>query len=234
MDSALLPAGALLPSEAELAAAYGVSRVTVRRALDLLRDERRVVARQGAGWFVASEPVRQHLDVLATIEGQLAEDGRRSERRVQSFGFVATPPAVAGVLGSDVDEVLEVVRLNLADGRPFALVTVWCPADLGAPLSRSDVESSTFHELLPGRIAGATQTIGAAAATAADAASLEVSPGDPMLVCGRVSRDGAGRPVLVSEHRFPAHRTEFVVELLAPGEDATARSGLRLVQAGDS
>ena len=88
------PAGSLLPSEAELSAEFGVSRVTVRRALELVRDEGLVAARQGFGWFVATEPVRQQLEHLGTIEDQLEGGGRHAERRVIEFAF--EPPARAG------------------------------------------------------------------------------------------------------------------------------------------
>ena len=223
--------GAVLPSEAELAAANGVSRVTVRKALELLRDDGLVDARQGFGWFVAGDTVRQQLGALGTIEGQLADAGRASRRRVVSFRFVPPPARVAHALGGDGsagDEVLEVVRVNLADGAPFAVVTVWCPSDLGGSLSRDDVERDTFYDLLPVRFGSAVQTIGAAAADAVDASRLDVPEGSPLLVCERVSHDDDGVPVLVSEHRFPAHRTEFVVELASPGTGLSP-SGLRLV-----
>lgn len=225
-------AGAVLPSEAELAGSYGVSRVTVRKALELLRGEGLIDARQGFGWFVAGDRLRQTLGVLATIEGQLEARGRRAERRVVSFGFVPASPAVAAALGLAAGaEVLAVERVNLADGQPFARVTVWCPADLGATLSRAEVESATFVELLDVPVAAATQTIGAAAADADDAARLEVPVGSPLLVCERLSRAADGRPLLASEHRFPAHLTEFVVELAAPS-GGIAPSGLRLVSDG--
>jgi GntR family transcriptional regulator len=222
-----LPAGALLPSESELSAAYGVSRVTVRKALDLLRDEGLIDARQGFGWFVATDPVRQSLARLGTIEDQLGELGVASERRVVGFRFVAAPPRVRRLLG--VDSVLEVRRVNLADGQPFARVTVWCPEEVGARLSRADVETSPFYELVGVPIGGATQTIGAAAADRDDADLLAVPVGSPVLRCERVTRDGNARPLLVSEHVFPAHRTEFVVELPRV-EPSIGPSGLRLVE----
>lgn len=221
-----LVVGAVLPSEAELAGSYGVSRVTVRKALEVLRDVGQVDSRQGFGWFVAGDRVRQSLGALSTIEDQLAEQGRVPERRVLSFGFRDAPadlPALGGTA------VLEVRRVNLADGSPFAVVTVWCPASLGSALSRDDVESSTFLELLPVDFARATQTIGAAIAGADDVAVLGVPQGSPLLVVERVSRDSSGKPVLVSEHRFPAHLTEFVVDLPFD-EGALTPAGLRLVQ----
>ena len=73
-------AGRLLPSEAELGAAYAASRVTVRRALERLRDEGLVDSRKGLGWLAATSPVEQSLGRLGTIEAQLAASGRRSDR----------------------------------------------------------------------------------------------------------------------------------------------------------
>ncbi|MBN2623174.1 MAG: GntR family transcriptional regulator [Acidimicrobiales bacterium] len=222
-----LAAGALLPSESEMSAAYGVSRVTVRKALELLRDEGLIDARQGFGWFVATDPVRQTLGRLGTIEAQLGELGVGSERRVVGFRFVAASPRVRQVLDSDT--VLEVRRVNYADGQPFARVTVWCPEEVGARLSRADVESSPFYELVDVPIGGATQTIGAAAAGRDDAHLLAVPAGSPVLRCERVTRGVDERPLLVSEHIFPAHRTEFVVEL-PHVEPSISPSGLRLVE----
>jgi GntR family transcriptional regulator len=129
------------------------------------------------------------------------------------------------VLGTG--RVLQVRRLNLADGAPFARVTVWCPERLGSSLSRDDVERSPFYELLPVEIGGATQTIGASAASDDDAEALGVPIGSPVLVCRRVTADVDGDPVLVSEHVFAAHRTEFVVEL-PRADESIAPSGVRL------
>ena len=218
-------AAMVLPSEAELGAAYDASRVTIRKALDVLREEGLVDSRQGFGWFVAAERLRQVLDGLATIEGQLAASGRTSERRIEEFRFTDAPPQVAPVLGP---RVLEVRRVNLADGHPFARVTVWCREDLGAELSRADVERASFGALLPVELVHATQRIGASAASDVDAARLDVPAGSPVLVVSRVTRSDEGDPVLVSEHVIPGHLSEFVVELRARGS-AEAPSALRLV-----
>jgi GntR family transcriptional regulator len=220
-------AGAVLPSEADLSNEFGVSRVTIRRALEILRDEGLVDSRQGFGWYVAGEPLQQHLDELDTIEGQLERRGLHTERKVLEFAYGAAPPKVATVLGTD--QVLRVKRVNLADGRPFAVVTVWCPADLGQHLSRRDVERQPFYELLDVELRGATQTIGADSIGVADAALLDVPAASPVLRCVRVTTDVAGRPVLMSEYLFPAHRTEFVVEL-PQAEPSLAPKGLRLVE----
>jgi GntR family transcriptional regulator len=220
-------AGRLLPSEADLSARYRASRVTIRRALEALRTEGLVSSRQGFGWFVPADPLRQSLARLGTIEAQLAESGIRSERRILGFAFVPPSPRVRDLL--DADTVLEVRRLNLADGEPFARVTVWAPEPLGARLSRAEVEASPLYELIDVPLGGATQSIAAAAADPDDAALLGIPAGSPVLVCERVTRSVDGRPVLVSEHVFPGHLTEFMVEL--PSVDPSmAPSGLRLVE----
>jgi GntR family transcriptional regulator len=227
LEAGEFPAGRLLPSEAELSEGYDASRVTVRKALETLRDDGLVDSRQGFGWFSAGPPLRQSLGRLGTIEEQLEESGATAERRILDFGFVKAPKRVREILG--VQTVLRVRRVNLADGVPFARVTVWVPEGLGSRLSRADVEASSFYELLPVPVGGATQTIGAAGAGSADAALLEIPTGSPVLRCERITSDRSGRPVLVSEHVFPAHRTEFVVDLPAV-EASIAPSGLRLVE----
>jgi len=217
----------LLPSEADLCAAYDASRITVRKALEVLREDGLVGARRGVGWYVAADPFRQTLGRLGTIEAQLAEVGIASSRKVLDFGFVTAPARVRRVLG--VRRVLEVRRLTLAEGKPFARVTVWCSEQLGRHLSLDDVEQSTFYELLDVELGGATQTIAATGATKTDAELLELTPGAPVLSCERVTEDIHARPVLMSEHVFPAHRTQFVVELTR-ADRSMAPSGLRLVE----
>lgn len=221
--------GSLLPSESELSAEFGASRVTVRRALELVRDDGLISARQGFGWFVSTEPIRQSLERLGTIESQLETSGRSAARRVLEFAFESPPPHVRAILGDDVGRVLRVKRVNLADGEPFAVVTVWCPAELGQSLSMDDVERRPFYELLDAQLRGATQTIGADSAEPQMAELLAVPVGSPLLRCRRVTTDVEGRPVLVSEHVFPAHRTEFVVEL-PHDEPSITPAGLRLVE----
>lgn len=222
-----LGAGRLLPSESAISAEFGASRVTVRRALELLRGDGLVDSHQGLGWFVAGEPVRQPLARLETIEEQIAATGATNERRILEFGFVVPSDRVQRIL--DTGRALEVVRLNLADGEPFARVTVWCPERLGAALSRDEVEARSFYDLLPVPLGGAEQTIGAAAASQSDAAVLGVPGGSPVLVCERITRDRSGVAVLVSEHVFPGHLTMFAVDLPNVGR-SEAPTGLRLVE----
>ena len=198
----------------------------MRRALEVLRDEGLVSAKQGFGWFVAADPVTQTLGRLGTIEEQMVASGLQPARKIIDFAFEKASRKVAKLLGCE--QVLRVKRVNMADDHPFAVVTVWCPFDLGKHLSRHDVEHSSFYNLLKINLGGATQTIGADAATTTEAQLLEIPIGSPVLSCDRVTQDVSGKAVLVSHHVFPAHRTNFVVDL--PAVTASiAPTGLRLV-----
>jgi GntR family transcriptional regulator len=208
--------GGALAGEVELAREFGTSRVTVRRALDLLRQEGLVTSRRGAGWFATIDPVRQPLGRVTTVEAAVEAAGARPGREILGFGFVEAPPMVADALNIDRDaDVLRVERVNLADDEPFALVTVWVRADVGADVSRADVERATFYDLLPLRgveLGTAHQMITAEIASAASARLLACAIGAPLLLCRRVTFDAAGAPTLVSEHRYPADRTTFEIE----------------------
>lgn len=218
-------ASRVLPSESDLSEQYHASRVTIRRALEALRAEGLVESRQGFGWLLVGDPLRQDLDRLGTIEQQLSAAGITSERRVLSFGFVDAPERVKGLLA--VKSVLQVTRLHLADGEPFARVTIWCAEELGAELSRADVERASFLEHFSAVLGGATQTIGADGADEFDSTHLGVPLGSPVLVAERITYNHRGAPALVSEFVFPAHRTRFAVEL--PAGDGALPPGLRLV-----
>ncbi|MGA0186387.1 MAG: GntR family transcriptional regulator [Ilumatobacteraceae bacterium] len=221
-----LASGRLLQSESELSKEFTVSRVTIRRALEVLRDEGLIAARQGFGWFVTGDPVSQPLGRLGTIEEQLTQRGVKSERRIIDFGFEKATKRIAKIL--DCDQVLRVKRVNMADDEPFAVVTVWCPYELGKKLSRAQVESSSFYNLIDRELGGATQTIGADLATTEEAKLLEIPAGSPVLSCDRITTDVNGKAVLVSHHVFPAMRTNFVVNLPSV-PPSIAPTGLRLV-----
>jgi GntR family transcriptional regulator len=219
-------AGRPMPSEVDLAAQYGVSRVTIRRALSELKGEGLIDSRQGFGWYAVGTPLQQSLTQLTTIDSQIRAEGRTPRRRVIEFSFRSPPARVAGILGADW--VLEILRVSLADDQPFARVRIWVPADLAAGLSHRAVEERPLYDLLEVSLAGAVQTISAVAASSEDAGLLGVPEGSPLLRCRRVTSDRAGRVVLTTESVFDPLTTEFVAEL--PAVHETEPSGLRLIE----
>ena len=221
-----------IETEAELGRAYGVSRITVRKALELLRDEGIVTSRKGSGWRVAVDPLRQVLGTFPTVEAALRDDGHDFRRQILKFSYEQAPPDIARRLSLETPaDVLLVRRLNYADDHVFDLVTTWVPADIAAPLSRADIEAhGVFGSLRQHNVAigEVLQTITAAIASPEEAKLLGIHADSPILVVEQMTIDPAQRPIKLSQHRYPAHRMHLEVRISAAA--ATAEPpGLRLV-----
>lgn len=127
--------------------------------------------------------------------------------------------------------MLVVRRLNYADEHVFDHVTSWAPSDIAAPLSRADVEahgvfgSLKLHGVLIGEV---LQTITATIATPDEAKLLGVHPDSPILVVEQMTTSPTGRPIKLSQHRYPAHRMHLEVRIAA-GAASAEPPGLRLV-----
>ena len=225
-------AGSVLPSEAALSRVYRASRITVRKSLEMLRGEGLVESRQGFGWLAVLHPLRQSLGRFMTMEAQMAENGVVPSRKIIATRRERAEGKVKEILG-DRDLVV-VTRLNLADGLPFARVTVWAPEELGSLFSTAELEERSFYQLLGERgildapLARAIQTTAAVAIDASDARLLGVPKGSPALLCERITYDAAGSAILYSVSAYPGHKTEFVIELNREPE-SIAPSGMRLV-----
>ena len=213
-------AGAILPGETELADRYGVSRVTIRKALVLLKEQGILDSRRGFGWYVSRSAVSQSLDTLVTIEDQIAAAGHRPTRRLLSFAYRIAPDRVAQALGAG--SVLEISRLNCADGNPVGRNTAWIADRLARDISVQDIEQRSLHRLLPVTVASATQTITAEAASPGDAELLHVATGAPLLRFNRITRDAVGNPVLYSEAVYNPERAEFTLGITASPQAQTA------------
>jgi DNA-binding GntR family transcriptional regulator len=233
LSSSTCTKGDLLASESEMVARFRVSRITVRRALELLRSEGLITPRQGVGWLVAKEPYRQVLGRFSTIEEQLEAQGIKTERRIVGSRLLVASGRQEEVLGGG--ELMEVTRVNLAGGEPFAKVIVWLASHLGKGLSLADLEQHSFYDLL-GRsgqlkfpLARAVQSIAATILSSEDATDLMVAEGSAGLLCERITFDIKDNPILYSRYIFPAARAVFEVEL-GSHVDSIAPTGLRLVE----
>ena len=212
--------GGALDSEAEIGRRHGVSRVTVRRALETLRDEGLVASRAGSGWYVAGAPLRQRLGVgvVPHAPSAVAETGAVAHRQVLAFGYAAPPPEADDLLAPD--EVLHVRSLRRttdADGRtePLDVTDEWVPVGLAGPVSRDDAAAPGLWTSL--RRAGnkvdvVRQSVSAAVAGPEDAALLELDPGAPLLVVRRLAVGPSG-PLALAVHRYVAHRFSLDVDL---------------------
>lgn len=179
-----------LPSEAEIGTRFGVSRVTVRLALDELAGCGLIERRKGKGTYVAGKQVRHELDTLRSFHESLLLQGFEASMRILSMQAQATPPEIAAALGSGWETCLFVERLHLVDKEPIALGRSFLPAVLRG-LSRDEAESRPAYALLADivgqNLERASVTLGAQSADRALESALLVPRGAALLVMERTS-----------------------------------------------
>jgi GntR family transcriptional regulator len=199
LSSGTRPVGTLLPSEAKLAAAYGVGRVTVRRALAALASEGWVAARPGAGSVVTRPGAEPLAADISGVLPQLVEMSETTTARLLSFGYVPAPEPVAAALDLAPGEAVQrAVRVRLSEGRPFSHLTTHVPEALARGWDEADLASQPLFRLLERggvRVASCAQSVTATAATPEVADPLGVAVGAPLLSLTRTVQDAEGRGV---------------------------------------
>lgn len=207
--------GGALESEAELCRRYGLSRITVRRALEELRTDGIIRSRPGSGWSVAVTPVTEALAIMSTAADSAAADSKRRahSRTIVEYEFTRPPPLVEETLQSGA--ALRVLGVNFVDDVPFDLVTTWMPEDVGRDLSKADFERVGGWVALREHgieLTRTTQSLTASVAGDEDRQHLRVRRGTPILVLWRVAYAPDDRPITASEHRYVGHLARVDVE----------------------
>lgn len=213
---AQLGPGARLPSDAELCAEFGVSRMTARNAMQRLAEDGLVQREPGRGSFVADPPVYRRATRLMTFTQEMVRAGRVPSSKILTRAVRPATDAEAANLGIGPGEpVVHLRRLRLADDHPIALESTILLGVAAEAVLAADLEGGSLHETLGGAglaLRRGTGTIAAAAATAEDAELLGTSVGAPLLVERRVIADGHGRRIEATESRYSADRYGLVVQ----------------------
>jgi DNA-binding GntR family transcriptional regulator len=210
-----LPAGSRLDNEILLAQRYGLSRPTVRRAVQELVDKGLLVRKRGVGTQVIQPHVRRSVELTSLYE-DLARTGASPTTAVLSIEHVPAPPDVATEL--DLAEGAEVVvlrRLRRSDGEPLALMTNWLPARF-TPTAEDLVERG-LYQYLRGQgvhLRVAHQRIGARLARSGEARLLEEPPRAALLTMQRTAFDDEGVPIEFGRHVYRASRYDFETTLV--------------------
>lgn len=211
-----LAPGSLLGNEIELAGRLGLSRPTVRQAIQALVDKGLLVRRRGIGTQVVHSQVKRPLE-LSSLYDDLLAAGQRPATQVLRLATEEAGGEVAAALGvAEGTEVWAVERLRLTHGEPIARLRNHLPLDL-LPLSEEDLARSGLYALL--RTAGVTlhsarQSVGARAATEEEGALLAEPTGAPLLTMRRTAYDDTGRVVEYGSHLYRASRYAFEFQLL--------------------
>ena len=215
IHSGRVPTGTLFQNEVDLAASLGLSRPTMRRAMQHLVDKGLVVRRRGIGTRVVQPKLHRPLE-LTSLNDDLNRAGRKPTTDVLHFAHVEADDDVAERL--EVPEgthVLELVRLRRADGEPIAKLTNYLPERL-ATFSEDDLADHGLYDLIRSQgiaLHSATQTLGARNATAAESRVLDEPKGAALITAQRVTYDDHGLAVEFGTHIYASSRYTFEVQL---------------------
>jgi GntR family transcriptional regulator len=211
-----LGVGTAIPSERQLSADLGVSRLTLRAALDDLAREGYLVRRRGSGTYVQHPKISQEL-TITSFSDDMRRRGMVPGSRTLSMTTILAGARLGRSLNvSPSEQILVVKRLRLADGEPMAIETLHIPEALVPGLTPKALTGS-FYDLLRDRygvsIVEGIQAIEPTVTNEEESEVLGVPLHSPAFLFERTSRDEAGRTVEFVQSVYRGDRYRIVTEL---------------------
>lgn len=204
--------GDRLPTEDQLIDEFGVSRITVRRAVQNLVARGLVVTRPGRGAFVTAPKLRQPLTELTGFVEDMEAQGLAATARVLRAQEITAPAEVCTALELPAEApVMLIERVRLANGTPLSFDRTYLPLELGRGVAEEDLENEPIFAVLERKLATplreASYALQAVTADTDVAALLEMRVGDAVFRIERTSYTDGGRPV---DHEVLHYRGETI------------------------
>jgi GntR family transcriptional regulator len=214
-----LGVGEAIPSERQLSVELGVSRLTLRAALDELAREGHVIRRRGSGTFVSEPKIAQELTMTSFTE-DMRRRGMEPGGRTLSLEVVPAGARLGRFLHVSPSEPIVVAkRLRLADRETMAIETLHVREALVTGLTQRDLEGKSFYELLRDRygivIAGGVQTIEPTVTNEEESAALGVPLHSPAFLFERVTHSESDEIVEFVHSIYRGDRYRLVTDLTA-------------------
>lgn len=219
------PSDRPLPNENEIAQQSGVSRVTVRRAMERLASDGLIERRRGRGTLITADakPPEFEVSLSGLLDNMLAM-GLKTQVTILEFAYVTPPAAVQRDMGIGPSDIVQVaVRVRRYKNEPLCHLTTYVPERIGKTYKASDLSNVPLLQLVEraGVIASeADEHITAKLADPDVAESLGVELGMPLLQVTRVTRDINGSPVEHLTALFRPDRYEYRLKMLRRTGDA--------------
>src|SRR6478736_1504550 len=212
-----LAVGEAIPSERQLSSNFGVSRLTVRAALDELVREGMLVRRHGSGTFVSEPKIAQELTMTSFTE-DMQRRGMTPASRTLDLRVTPAGAHLGRLLHvSPSEPVVIISRLRLADRETMAIETLHVREALVPGLSARDLERQSFYEILLERygvdVVGGLQTIEPTVTNETESEALGVPLHSPALLFERTTRSWTGEIVEYVRSIYRGDRYKLVTEL---------------------
>ncbi|HEX3347897.1 MAG TPA: GntR family transcriptional regulator [Acetobacteraceae bacterium] len=217
--SGALPAGHQLPSEESLVSEFNVSRTTIRTTIQNLVRRGLVEIRRGKGTFVAPPRITQELTELTGFVEDMQVLGRHATARLLDKKVVPASEAVARQLALPLGtDVVQILRVRLADGAPLSFDETYLPEELGQKVMANDLMTEPIFSLLEQKystpLLEAEYQLEASIADAAVAMALSVPPGSPIFLIERTSYSVGRRPVDYEKLHYRGDHIRFKTRLM--------------------
>ena len=206
-----------MPTEQEFAALFGVSRVTVRKALNMLQEDKLILRQQGRGTFASRAPRRHDPANFSGLLENIADFELHTKVRVLFFDKVALPEQIAPLLECAPNaRALKVVRVRSDAHSPFSHTTCYIPEPEADLVTEESLGNRTMIAALSAAgVAAVTaeQRLSATAAGVEVAKLLRLEVGAPLISMSRVVRNEADRPVELLQALYRPDKYEYRVNL---------------------
>lgn len=214
-----LAIGEAIPSERQLCVDLGISRLTLRAALDELVREGYLVRRRGSGTFVSDPKIAPEL-AMTSVGEDMVRRGVAASSKTLDLSIMPAGARLGRVLRVSPSEPIVVAkRLRLADELAIALETLHLRASLVPGLSASDLEGDSFNQLLSDRygivIASGYQTIEPIVTSAEESVELGWPPCSPAFLFERTTKSDSGEIVEFVRSIYRGDRYRIMSELVA-------------------
>ena len=213
-----------MPTEQEFAASFGVSRVTIRKALNMLQEERLILRQQGRGTFALPPPRRAARANFSGLLENIVDFEFHTKVRVLSFGKIALPGDIARLLECEAGAPgLKIVRVRSDTQTPFSYTTCYVPEPEADRLTEDSLGNLTVSSALTkaGVVTdNAEQRLSATVAGIEVAKHLRIDVGAPLISMTRVMRNPDGRPVELIQALYRPDKYEYRVNLSRDNGDA--------------